>query len=80
MTSSFSPAENEPAAVSHLEAMSHSLPAICSDSNGTQCYIRPGENGYIFKTDDLEDLVECMERIISDREQPKADGCHEATS
>ncbi len=61
------PSRDEPAAVSHLEAMSHSLPVICSDSNGTQCYIRPGENGYIFRTDDLDDLVECMERIISDR-------------
>ena len=63
------PSRNEPAAVSHLEAMSHSMPVICSDSNGTQCYIRPGENGYIFRTDDLDDLVECMERIISNRER-----------
>ena len=61
------PSRDEPAAVSHLEAMSHSLPVICSDTNGTQCYIRPGENGYVFKTDDLDHLVECMERIISDR-------------
>ena len=61
------PSRNEPAAVSHLEAMSHSLPVICSDSNGTQCYIRQGENGYVFKTDDLDDLVDCMERIVSDR-------------
>ena len=61
------PSRDEPAAVSHLEAMSHSLPAICSDTNGTQCYIRPGENGYVFRTDDLDHLVECMERIISDR-------------
>ena len=35
------PSRDEPAAVSHLEAMSHSLPVICSDSNGTQCYISP---------------------------------------
>lgn len=61
------PSRNEPAAVSPLEAMSHSLPVICSDSNGTRCYIRPGENGYIFRTNDLDHLVECMERIISDR-------------
>ena len=68
------PSRNEPAAVSHLEAMSHSLPVICSDSNGTQCYIRPGENGYIFKTDDLGDLVGCMDRIISDRDRLKQMG------
>ena len=68
------PSRDEPAAVSHLEAMSHSLPVICSDSNGTQCYIRPGENGYIFKTDDLDDLVKCMERIISNRDRLKQMG------
>ena len=61
------PSRDEPAAVSPLEAMSHSLPVICSDSNGTQCYIRPGENGYVFSTDDADDLVNCIERVISDR-------------
>ena len=25
------------------------------------------KNGYVFKTDDVENLKECMERIISDR-------------
>ncbi len=68
------PSRNETAAVSPLEAMSHSLPVICSDSNGTQCYIRPGENGYVFRTDDLDHLVDCMERIISDRERLKQMG------
>ena len=63
------PSRDEPAAVSHLEAMSHSLPAICSDSNGTRCYIRPGENGYVFRSDDLDHLVECMERVIGDRDR-----------
>ena len=61
------PSRDEPAAVSPLEAMAHSLPVVCSDSNGTQCYIRQGENGYVFSTDDLDDLKDCMERIISDR-------------
>ena len=61
------PSHDEPAAVSPLEAMSHSLPVICSDSNGTQCYIRPGENGYIFRAGDLDDLESSIERIVSDR-------------
>ena len=68
------PSRDEPAAVSPLEAMSHSLPVICSDSNGTQCYIRPDENGYVFRTDDLDHLVECIERIISDRSRLKEMG------
>ncbi len=61
------PSSEEPAAVSHLEAMSHSLPVICSDSNGTRCYIRRGENGYVFRTGDGRDLEERMESIIADR-------------
>lgn len=68
------PSRDEPAAVSPLEAMSHSLPVICSDSNGTRCYIRPGENGYVFRTDDLDHLVECMERVIIDRDRLKRMG------
>lgn len=61
------PSSDEPAAVSHLEAMSHSLPVICSDTNGTQCYIRPGENGYVFRSGDVDDLERCMERAVADR-------------
>ncbi len=58
----------EAAAVSPLEAMAHSLPVVCSDSNGTECYIRPGENGLVFRTDDEADLEACLERIVGDRE------------
>ena len=63
------PSSDEPAAVSHLEAMSHSLPVICSDSNGTRCYIRHGENGYVFRTGDALDLEGRMESIIADRDR-----------
>ena len=63
------PSRDEPAAVSHLEAMAHSLPVICSESNGTACYIRPGENGYVFRTDDFEQLVEEVELLIRDRKR-----------
>ena len=58
---------DEPAAISPLEAMAHSLPVICSDSNGTMCYIRPGGNGFVFRTNDPYDLEMCLERILKDR-------------
>ena len=61
------PSRDELVGVSILEAMAHTLPVICSDSAGAQYYIRSGENGLIFRTDDINDLVKCMERIISDR-------------
>ena len=60
---------DEPAAVSPLEAMSHSLPVVCSDSNGTKCYVRPGENGFVFRTDDADDLEARLERIVKDRKR-----------
>ncbi|HSJ08232.1 MAG TPA: glycosyltransferase family 4 protein [Longimicrobiales bacterium] len=46
----------EPAAVSVLEALAHGIPAICSDSNGTRYSIRPGVNGFVFRSDDGKDL------------------------
>ena len=61
------PSRNEPAAVSHLEAMAHSLPVVCSDSNGTRCYIEADENVKVFRTDDLDGLVTCLERLTANR-------------
>ncbi len=63
------PSRDEPAAVSILEAMAQGLPVICSDSNGTQCYIDQGRNGFVFRTDDLQDLIEKIRMVISDRER-----------
>ena len=68
------PARREAASVSVLEAMAHSLPVICSDSNGTQCYIRPGENGLVFASDDVDGLTAAMGEIVEDRERLKAMG------
>lgn len=62
------PSSNEPAAFSLLEAMNFALPVICSDTNGTRCYIKEGENGYIFKSNDAEDLASKIEGIISERD------------
>ena len=61
------PSRDEPAGISLLEAMSHSMPVVCSDSCGLKGCIHPGENGYVFRTDDVDHLEECMERIIDDR-------------
>lgn len=61
------PSFNEPAAYSPVEAMAAGLPVISSDTNGTQCYIKEGENGHIFKSDNLEDLTEKIRLIIRDK-------------
>lgn len=65
------PSTDEPAAVSPLEAMAFSLPVISGDDNGTATYIEEGQNGYIFKNQDKEDLYNKIELIISNKENIK---------
>ncbi len=62
------PSTGEFASVSQLEAMSYSLPAIISDTNGTSCYIHEGENGYIFLDNNEEDLEYKMRLLLGARE------------
>ncbi len=62
------PSVGESAAYSILEAMGYGLPVISSDDNGTQCYIRNGENGFVFKKDDLTDLIDKIEKILANHD------------
>lgn len=68
------PSTREMASISQLEAMSYSLPVICSDKNGTACYVEDGVNGYLFRDCDAEDLKRQTEKMLSDRERMKAMG------
>jgi len=68
------PSTREPASVSQLEAMAFSVPAICSDTNGTSCYIIDGVHGYRFKDNDREDLRRVILKCISDTNQLKEMG------
>lgn len=61
------PSINEPLSISIIEAMSYGLPVICSDTCGTKDYIEEGLNGYVFKSDDLNDLKEKIIKIIHDK-------------
>ena len=63
------PSTREMASVSQLEAMSYSLPVICSDANGTACYVEEGVTGYQFKDCDGEDLLRKVDQMLSDRKQ-----------
>ncbi|MDE7286708.1 MAG: glycosyltransferase family 4 protein [Lachnospiraceae bacterium] len=60
------PSTLEPASISQLEAMAFSIPVICSDSNGSACYVENGHNGYLFKDNEEECLKEAMEKLIRD--------------
>ena len=68
------PSTREMASVSQLEAMSYSLPVICSDLNGTACYVEDGVTGYLFRDCDQEDLTEKLDMMLSDRERMRAMG------
>ena len=68
------PSVNEPASVSNLEAMSHGLAVITTDSNQTSCYTEPGINGYIVKSNDLEDLKNKLELLIDNKTKLKKFG------
>lgn len=62
------PSTEEPASISQLEAMAFSVPVVCSDTNGSACYVKNGHNGFLFKDNDKESLKEAVEKIVKDRE------------
>lgn len=68
------PSTREMASISQLEAMSYSLPVICSDTNGTACYVENGVSGYLFRDCDREDLQEKVECMLSDTDRMRAMG------
>jgi len=63
------PAYSEPAAYSPVEALANGMPVICSNENGTKCYIKEGENGYIFEAKNKRDLKEKIKLFISNKEK-----------
>ena len=63
------PSTLEPASISQLEAMAYAIPVICSDTNGTACYVENGRNGFQFKDNNAADLKEKVEDILRDRQR-----------
>lgn len=62
------PSTGEPASITVIEAMAHSVPAISGSDNGTASYIDYGKTGYVFGDNNKEDLKEKLESVICDRE------------
>ena len=58
------PSTGEPASISQLEAMAFSIPVICSDTNGTACYVENGQNGYQFEDQNADSLQACIEIFL----------------
>lgn len=62
------PSTDEPASISQMEAMAFSIPVICSDENGTACYVEDGKDGRLFRDNDKDDLKNKIIELISNRE------------
>ncbi len=57
------------------EAMVCGLPVVVSDRVGSNAdLIKPGENGFIFRSGDINALVDSLEKIIKDPELAKSMG------
>ena len=62
------PSTGEPASITVIEAMAHSVPAISGSDNGTASYIDYGKTGYVFEDNNKADLKDKLEKIICDRD------------
>lgn len=62
------PSTKEPASISQLEAMAFSLPVICSDTNGSACYVKDGKNGRLFKDNSGQELLQAVEELTVNRD------------
>lgn len=59
----------ESASVSVLEAMAHGLPVVCSTMNSTRHDVKDGVNGFVFESDDEDDLVSKLSELVADRDR-----------
>jgi len=63
-----SPSLNEGMSNTMLEALASGLPIIATDTGGSKELIREGENGFIIKMKDPDDIAEKLEKLIADPE------------
>lgn len=61
------PSTQEPASISQLEAMAFSEAVICSDTNGSACYVKNGYNGFLFQDMNKDSLKQAVENVIKDK-------------
>lgn len=58
----------EATSLSLLEGMSLGIPAVVSNYGGNPGVITDGENGYIFKLKDSDDMARCLEKLMDNRD------------
>ena len=62
--------KRETASISVIEAMAYGLPVITTNKNGTSDYIKDGETGYVFISEDPKSLMEKIRQCIIDGVEP----------
>ncbi len=50
-----------------LEAMAYGVPPVSGDWNGSACYIEPGKTGFVYRSGDLNALVETLREALRRR-------------
>jgi glycosyltransferase involved in cell wall biosynthesis len=63
------PAINEQYGISVNEALGYGLPVICTDTCGSKFNITNGRNGFVIKSDNLDELTDSLEKMISDHQR-----------
>lgn len=63
------PSTDEPASISQLEAMAFSIPVICSNKNGTACYVKHEKTGFWFQDNQKDDLRKVIKLALKDKER-----------
>lgn len=59
--------KHEIASISVIESMSYGLVTISSSKNGTATYINSGECGYVFESENVEDLASKLDSLIMNK-------------
>jgi len=62
------PANNEHLGMSIMEAMATGKPVVAQANGGVPEIVKDGVEGLLFKTDSVEHMVKCLERLIIDEE------------
>ena len=61
--------KEEQASITILESMGNGIMPISTNVNGTASYIKEGETGFFFETDNEEDLAKCLKNISDNRDK-----------
>lgn len=68
------PSREDPMPTVAAEAMMHSVPCILSDATGTAAYIHEGENGFVFMSEDVDELARKIQWCVENRSKIKGIG------